>query len=80
MSRRRFSRPHSAARLSTTAGKALFWNYMGADSKLKVIAFEGEFALTSGHSQELKTAVPVSAKRLRARWAKVPRSPAPAGA
>ena len=28
---------------------------MGAPSSLKVIALEGEFALTEGHAQELKT-------------------------
>ncbi|MCP4202299.1 MAG: hypothetical protein GY769_10230 [bacterium] len=57
----------SGVGLSTTAGKALFWNYLGADPKLKVIAFEGEFALTSGHSQELKTAALAQqvGKRLR---------------
>jgi transketolase len=57
----------SGVGLSTTAGKALFWDYLGADSKLKVIAFEGEFALTSGHSQELKTAALAQqvGKRLR---------------
>ncbi len=57
----------SGVGLSTTAGKALFWDYLGADPKLKVIAFEGEFALTSGHSQELKTAALAQqvGKRLR---------------
>ena len=57
----------SGVGLSTTAGKALFWDYLGADPQLKVIAFEGEFALTSGHSQELKTAALAQqvGKRLR---------------
>jgi transketolase len=41
--------------IATAAGKAAFWDMMGADSSLKIIALEGEFALTSGHSQEFKT-------------------------
>lgn len=41
--------------ISTAAGKAAFWDMMGADPSLKIIAIEGEFALTSGHSQEFKT-------------------------
>ena len=41
--------------IATSAGKALFWDVIGAPRTLKVIAIEGEFALTSGHSQELKT-------------------------
>jgi len=41
--------------VSTSAGKAMFWDKVGASSKLKVMAFEGEFALTEGHAQELKT-------------------------
>ncbi len=40
--------------IATAAGKALFWNYIGASSDLKVVALEGEFALTEGHAQELK--------------------------
>ena len=42
--------------IATAAGKAAFWDLMGApiDSP-KIIAIEGEFALTSGHSQEMKT-------------------------
>ena len=28
---------------------------MGAPDSLKVLAFEGEFAMTEGHAQELKT-------------------------
>jgi len=43
--------------IATAAGKAAFWDIVGArtlDSP-KVVAFEGEFALTEGHAQELKT-------------------------
>jgi transketolase len=42
--------------VATSVGKAVFWDYLGAPPSLKVIAFEGEFALTEGHAQELKTA------------------------
>jgi transketolase len=42
--------------IATAAGKAVFWDYFGAPRSLKVIALEGEFALTEGHAQELKTA------------------------
>ena len=41
--------------IATAAGKAAFWNFIGAPSSPKVIAFEGEFAMTEGHAQELKT-------------------------
>src|SRR6202142_1852280 len=41
--------------IATAAGKAAFWNIVGGPSSLKVIALEGEFALTEGHAQELKT-------------------------
>lgn len=42
--------------VATAAGKAAFWDMMGAPIESpKVIAIEGEFAMTSGHSQELKT-------------------------
>src|SRR5579862_9785443 len=43
--------------IATAAGKAAFWDVVGAPtlSSPKVIAFEGEFALTEGHAQELKT-------------------------
>jgi len=41
--------------IATAAGKAAFWDMVGAPEKLKVLALEGEFALTSGHSQEMKT-------------------------
>ena len=40
--------------IATAAGKAVFWDYIGASSALKVVALEGEFALTEGHAQELK--------------------------
>ena len=43
--------------VATSAGKAAFWNFIGAPNlnSPKVIAFEGEFAMTEGHAQELKT-------------------------
>jgi transketolase len=41
--------------IATAAGKAAFWDFIGAPSSPKVMAFEGEFALTEGHAQELKT-------------------------
>lgn len=41
--------------IATSAGKAAFWDMIGAPESLKIIALEGEFAMTSGHSQELKT-------------------------
>jgi transketolase len=43
--------------IATAAGKAAFWDFIGAHSpnSPKVIAFEGEFAMTEGHAQELKT-------------------------
>jgi len=40
---------------ANSAGKAMFWDKVGASDKLKVMAFEGEFAFTEGHAQELKT-------------------------
>jgi transketolase len=46
----------SGVGVSTAAGKAAFWNMIGAPHDgPKVIAFEGEFAMTEGHAQELKT-------------------------
>ncbi|MEO5925407.1 MAG: hypothetical protein ABIR70_16420 [Bryobacteraceae bacterium] len=46
----------SGVGLALAAGKAAFWDVMGAPiSGPKVIAFEGEFALCEGHAQELKT-------------------------
>ena len=41
--------------IATAAGKAAFWDVSGAPESPKVIALEGEFALTEGHAQELKT-------------------------
>ncbi|MDE0300296.1 MAG: hypothetical protein OXN17_16795 [Candidatus Poribacteria bacterium] len=41
--------------VATAAGKAAFWNFMGAPDSLKILALEGEFAMTEGHAQELKT-------------------------
>jgi len=40
--------------IATAAGKAAFWDMVGAPDSLKVLAIEGEFALTSGHSQEMR--------------------------
>ncbi len=42
--------------IATAAGKAAFWDMVGAGvNHPKVVAFEGEFAMTEGHAQELKT-------------------------
>ena len=41
--------------IATAAGKAAFWNFLEAPESLKVLALEGEFAMTEGHAQELKT-------------------------
>src|SRR4029079_451456 len=42
--------------IATAAGKAAFWDNAGASMDApKIIAFEGEFAMTEGHAQELKT-------------------------
>ena len=41
--------------IATAAGKAAFWNFLDAPESLKVLALEGEFAMTEGHAQELKT-------------------------
>ena len=53
--------------IATAAGKAAFWDIVGAPDSLKIMAIEGEFALTSGHSQEMKTAAVAQqvGKRLR---------------
>jgi transketolase len=46
----------SGVGIATAAGKAAFWNFVGAPMGTpKVIAFEGEFAMTEGHAQEVKT-------------------------
>lgn len=58
----------SGVGVATAAGKAAFWDIVGAplDSP-RVFALEGEFAMTEGHAQELKTqALALQAgKRLR---------------
>jgi transketolase len=48
----------SGVGIATSAGKAAFWDIVGASNSLsspKIIALEGEFAMTEGHAQELKT-------------------------
>jgi transketolase len=45
----------SGVGVASAAGKAMFWQIMKAPPTSKVIAFEGEFAFTEGHAQELKT-------------------------
>ena len=46
----------SGVGIATAAGKAAFWDIIGAPMGTpKVIAFEGEFAMTEGHAQEIKT-------------------------
>ena len=45
----------SGVGVATAAGKAAFWDMVGVKDGPKVIAFEGEFAMTEGHAQELKT-------------------------
>ncbi|MDP8990479.1 MAG: hypothetical protein M3N41_10430, partial [Acidobacteriota bacterium] len=45
----------SGVGVATAAGKAAFWDMVGASGSPKIIAFEGEFAMTEGHAQELKT-------------------------
>jgi transketolase len=46
----------SGVGIATAAGKAAFWDFIGAPSgSPKVVAFEGEFAMCAGHAQELKT-------------------------
>ncbi len=46
----------SGVGIAAAAGKAAFWDVAGADMNgPMVIAFEGEFAMTEGHAQELKT-------------------------
>jgi transketolase len=46
----------SGVGVATAAGKAAFWDVAGASmTGPKIIAFEGEFAMTEGHAQELKT-------------------------
>jgi transketolase len=46
----------SGVGIATAAGKAAFWDIMGAPMGTpKIFAFEGEFAMTEGHAQEIKT-------------------------
>lgn len=45
----------SGVGIATAGGKAAFWDFVGAPSSLKILALEGEFAMTEGHAQELKT-------------------------
>ena len=45
----------SGVGIASAAGKAAFWDIVGAPVSPKVIALEGEFAMTEGHAQELKT-------------------------
>jgi transketolase len=44
----------SGVGVAMAAGKAAFWDMAGAVDTPKVIALEGEFAMTEGHAQELK--------------------------
>jgi transketolase len=45
----------SGVGLACAAGKAAFWDIVGAPGSPKILAFEGEFAMTEGHAQEIKT-------------------------
>ncbi len=45
----------SGVGVATAAGKAAFWDMFGAPDSPKIFALEGEFAMTEGHAQELKT-------------------------
>ncbi len=45
----------SGVGVATVAGKAAFWDFVGAGASPKIVAIEGEFALTEGHAQEMKT-------------------------
>ncbi len=45
----------SGVGVATAAGKAAFWDMAGTGDGPKVVALEGEFAMTEGHAQELKT-------------------------
>ncbi len=57
----------SGVGVSTAAGKAMAFDMAGAPPEMKVLAIEGEFAMTEGHAQELKTTAVAQAvgKRLR---------------
>src|SRR5580704_5975968 len=39
----------SGVGVATAAGKAAFWNFIGAGDSPKIFAVEGEFAMTEGH-------------------------------
>lgn len=45
----------SGVGIATAAGKAAFWDIFGSGGSPKIMAVEGEFAMTEGHAQELKT-------------------------
>lgn len=45
----------SGVGVATAAGKAAFWDMAGLKGGPKIVALEGEFAMTEGHAQELKT-------------------------
>ncbi|MBM4435795.1 MAG: hypothetical protein FJ029_00880 [Actinobacteria bacterium] len=45
----------SGVGIATAPGKAAFWDLAGAPDTLKIMALEGEFAMTAGHAQEMKT-------------------------
>ena len=46
----------SGVGIASAAGKAAFWDIVGAPMGTpKIIALEGEFAMTEGHAQEVKT-------------------------
>ena len=45
----------SGVGIAAAAGKAAFWDVIGAPGSPKIMALEGEFAMTEGHAQELKT-------------------------
>ena len=44
----------SGVGVAAAAGKAAFWDFRRCSGSPKIIAFEGEFAMTEGHAQELK--------------------------
>jgi transketolase len=47
----------SGVGVATSAGKAAFWDMVGSplNGGPKIVCFEGEFAMTEGHAQEVKT-------------------------
>ena len=48
----------SGVGVATAAGKAAFWDFVGAPTPRKSSRFEGEFAMTEGHAQEAEDAGP----------------------